>query len=388
MLVFIIKWTLLSVLVATMAGSASALFLISLDWATSYRQTYPELLYLLPLAGFFTGFVYLKTGRGVESGNLLLLEEIRDPKNRIPLRMGPMILLFTVISHLFGASVGREGTAIQMGGSLADQLSPMFRLKREERRLLLMAGISAGFASVFGTPLAGTVFGLEVLFIGKLSYLALFPCFLSSVLAGHVCHFWGVSHVSYVAGTVPEFSILILIKVLLAGSVFGLMARLFVMMIRQISKWFKQVDYSPFRPVLGGLILIALSLSLDANRYLGLGIPVIQESFEIKQDFCDSTLKLLFTTISLGSGFKGGEVTPLFFIGSTLGNWLGGILDLPLAFMAGLGFVSVFAGAANVPLACLVMAVELFGSPIGLYAAFSVLISFLVSGRTGIYSAH
>lgn len=370
-----------------MAGSASALFLISLDWATQYRLKNPNLLYFLPLAGFFSGFIYWKLGRAVEAGNNLLLDEIHDPKSRVPLRMGPMILLFTVLSHLFGASVGREGTAVQMGGSLADQLSSPFRLKSEERRLLLMAGISAGFASVFGTPLAGAIFGLEVLVVGRLSYLALFPCLLSSILANQVCHFYGVEHVSYALGAVPEFSLSLMLKVMAGGLIFGLVARLFVLMMHQFLCWFCKIGFAPLRPVFGGLIIIVLCSTLDGHRYLGLGIPVIQESFVKELGICESSLKLLFTTVCLGSGFKGGEVTPLFFIGSTLGNWLAQIFDAPLSLFAALGFVSVFAGAANAPLSCLLMAMELFGSPVGIYAALSVMMSYLVSGQSGIYAS-
>lgn len=190
---YVLKTAALATLVAALAGSASALFLFSLDWATHTREANRWLIWGLPVAGFLVGWLYLKFGQHVEAGNNLLIDEIHDPKKVVPLRMAPFVLGGTVMSHLFGASVGREGTAVQMGGALADQLTHFFKLNLTDRRLVLMAGISAGFASVFGTPLAGAVFALEVLAIGRLRLDALFPCVLAAVLADQVSLWWGTT---------------------------------------------------------------------------------------------------------------------------------------------------------------------------------------------------
>ncbi len=199
------KWILLSSAVAALAGSASAFFLFALDWATATRIANRWLIWLLPLAGFAVGWLYLRYGQHVEAGNNLLIDEIHDPKKVIPLRMAPLVLGGTVISHLFGASVGREGTAVQMGGALADQFTHLFKLKHEDRRIILMSGISAGFASVFGSPLAGAIFGLEVLAIGRLRYDAILPCMVAAIVADQVGLLWGVHHTPYAIPFIPQF---------------------------------------------------------------------------------------------------------------------------------------------------------------------------------------
>ncbi|TAK87335.1 MAG: voltage-gated chloride channel protein, partial [Aquabacterium sp.] len=317
------KWLLLAILVAILAGSASALFLASLDWATATRESHRWLIWLLPLAGFIVGWIYLKFGQSVEGGNNLLLEEIHDPQNAIPLRMAPLILASTIISHLFGASVGREGTAVQMGGALADQLTQLFKLSPHDRRLLLMAGISAGFASVFGTPLAGAVFGMEVLMVGRMRYDALWPCFVAAIVADQVTRLWGIHHSHYAAGLIPSLSMWVLISVVLAGMIFGLIGMLFAKSAHGLSARMRAwIPYAPLRPLLGGVVFAALVWFGDGWRYIGLGLTPVAESFQQAVPAWDFAGKMLSTVWSLGFGFKGGEVTPLFFIGSTLGNTL------------------------------------------------------------------
>ncbi len=383
-----LKWTLLVIVVAVLAGSASALFLFALDWATSTREANRWLLWGLPFAGFAVGWIYLKLGRQVEAGNNLLIDEIYDPKKIVPLRMAPLVLAGTVISHLFGASVGREGTAVQMGGALADQLTPLFKLKHEDRRLLLMAGISAGFASVFGTPLAGAVFALEVLATGRIRYEALLPCVIAAVVADQVGLWWGVQHTAYVLGSVPHITPWLLLAMVLAGVVFGLAGRTFAASTHALSSWMKQrVAYAPLRPMLGGAVVACAVLTFGADRYIGLGIPVMLDAFTQPLPATDFLGKMAFTIASLGTGFKGGEVTPLFYIGATLGNALAPLLQAPFALLAAVGFVAVFAGAANAPLASTLMAMELFGVEVGVFAALACTTSYGCSGHSGIYRA-
>lgn len=382
------KWLAIACAAAVLAGSASAFFLLALDRATDWRVAHPGILWLLPLAGLAVGLVYHRVGQPVDGGNNLLIDEIHDPRKVVPLRMVPLVLGGTVASHLFGASVGREGTAVQMGGALADQLTHVLRLPREDRRILLMAGMSAGFAAVFGTPLAGAVFGLEVLAIGRMRYDALFPCVVAAIVADQVCLAWGVRHAHYAIGALPPFTPWNVAAMVIAGIAFGLAGMLFAALAHRLGALAKRrIAWPPLRPFVGGIAIAAAVWALDAQRYIGLGLPDIARAFHEPMRPWDFLGKLGFTVVSLGTGFKGGEVTPLFYIGATLGNALAPLLHMPFALMAGIGFVAVFAGAANTPIATTLMAMELFGSAAGPWAAIGCVTAYLFSGHAGIYRA-
>lgn len=388
LLIFLLKWIVLGGLVGILAGSASALFLTSLEWATSSRMNHPWLLYLLPLGGILMSYMYTRFGANSGKGNNLLIETIQGGEERVPLRMAPLVLGGTILTHWFGGSAGREGTAVQMGGSLAAWVGRVLKLDKVDTRIILMCGISSGFGSVFGTPLAGTVFALEVVMIGLLRYEALLPCFIASLVGDQVTLAWGVHHTHFQVGTVPPFSILLLAKIVIAGIVFGLVALLFSELLRLIKKLYAGWFSSPLlRTFVGGLAIIGMVFLFQSRDYLGLGIPLIQDAFSGDAGTLSFLWKLLFTVLTLGSGFLGGEVTPLFVIGSTLGASLSGLLHEPAAFLAALGFVAVFAGAANTPLACFIMGIELFGADAAVYLFIVCTIAYLFSAHTGIYTS-
>ena len=388
-LVKISKWFIISCLVGILSGLGSAALLASLEWATNWRESHLWIIALLPLAGFLSGWIYHQYGKNVEAGNNLLLEEIHNPKNIIPLRMAPMVLLGTDITHLFGGSAGREGTALQIAASLADQLTKIFRFKHANRRILLMSALSGGFASVFGTPLAGTIFGLEVLAIGNIQHDALFPCLVAAVVGDRVTLALGLHHTAYRHATfVPTMTPMGLISAIIAGAIFGIVAMIFARLTHKISHFFKsKISYPPFRTAIGGAIVALSVWAIGSTKYIGLGIPTIVDAFNTQLPPWDFAAKIVLTALTLGSGFKGGEVTPLFFIGATLGNALSLILALPAPLLAGMGFVAVFGGAANTPIASTLMGIELFGLESGVFIAISCVMSYVFSGHAGIYSS-
>lgn len=381
----------LAALVGAGSGLASAAFLESLKLATRLQNQHPWLFYLLPVAGAGLAWVYVGVGRSTSGGNNLILDQIHEPAGAgVPLRMLPIILGSTVITHLFGGSAGREGTAVQMGGAIAGEVARRAKLPPDATRILLMCGVSGGFSSVFGTPLAGAVFGMEMLALGGIRYEALIPCLIAALVGDQMIRFLNVEHIHYaVESAIPALSVETIAKVATAGIAFGLASAVFSELTHLIDRSSRRWIANPIaRTSLGGVAVVGVTLLLGTRLYNGLSLPLLSDAFTGENVPTFAFLaKIGLTALTLGVGFKGGEVTPLFVIGATLGTTLAAPLGLPVDLVAAMGFVAVFAAAANTPIACVVMAAELFGGDGIILFGIAIFVAYTISGHRGIYHA-
>lgn len=382
----ILKWTIICLLVGIFSGVSSAIFLLSLEFVTKIRENNFWIIALLPIGGLLIGLLYHYYGKEVVKGNNLILEEYENPKKIIPLKMAPLVLIGTLLTHLFGGSAGREGTAVQMGAAISDQFTKIFKLDASERKTILIIGISAGFASIFGTPLTGALFAVEVLYFSKINLKSIIPSFAVAYISYFTVEFLQIKHTHYHIPFVPEIDFRNFLWIIPCGILFGFAALAFSRTTLFWGKIFsKYILFPPLRPFIGGLILAVIIFSFDVTKYIGLGIPAIVDSFENPSGNLEFLLKILFTGFTLGAGFKGGEVTPLFFVGATLGSALSAVVPLPIALLAGMGFVAVFSGATHTPISCTIMGIELFGINCGIYIGIACVVAYFSSGTIGIY---
>jgi H+/Cl- antiporter ClcA len=368
-------------------GLASAGFLLLLERATRFRVTHELIVYALPLAGIVVGIAYEHWGQSIKGGNNLVLDTIHDGREQIPIRMAPMVVIGTVLTHLFGGSAGREGTAVQMGACFADAIAHRVRLHADGRRQLIAAGIAGGFGSVFGTPIAGMLFGLEVVWVGHVEYPAILPALVAAVVGDIVTRACGVVHTSYPVVPFQAMSPLLTFKWLVFAMAVASTSTSFVELTHGLKhRLEKHIARLPLRMMAGGITVVAMWKLIGSSDYLGLGIPTILRAFvDPGLPSYAFAAKLVFTAVTLSAGFLGGEVTPLFFIGATLGAVLGRLLGIPVPLAAGVGLAGVFAAAANTPISLSIMAVELMGANLLPHVVIVCVVAYLLTGHRGIY---
>ena len=381
------QWIALGTVAGVACGAASALFLWSLGRATEVRTHDLRIVWLLPVAGLALGALYERFGKDVRAGTNLVVDTLHDGGPQLPLRMAPMVLAGTVLTHLFGGSVGREGTAVQMGASLTDWLSHRLGVDPDTRRRMLAAGVAGGFGSVFGTPLAGTVFGLEFVVLGRVEYDALVPALVASFVGDVTARALGATHTHL--GALPETAMtpLLAAKWVVFAAAVAAVTVTFITLTHAVKNLAEaRIPALRWRMFAGGVAVVAMWRLSGTGDCLGLGVPLLTRSFTDAQlPVAVFALKLVFTAVTLGAGFPGGEVTPLFVIGAALGNVLARALGMPIALGAGVGLAAVFAAASNTPLALTIMAAELLGAAALPHTALVCVLAYVLTGHRSIY---
>lgn len=381
-------WLLALVLVVSAAmGIAAWLFLTSLDAVNTVRTAQPLCFLLLPIVGVGTAWLYRTHGGEASRGNNLVIDSALTGK-AIPARMALFTFFCSVATHLAGGSAGREGTAVQIGGTIADNVARRLHLGARDHQDLLLSGIAAAFGGVFGTPLAGAFFGMEMCFVGKLNYSAGIYCLIASFTGDTVARALGTQHAEHMIGTIPELEPRTIALAVAAAVIFGLTARLFSLAIRTIKRFYaNRITNYLVAALVGSLVVLAAFGVGGLTRYAGLSTWLVDAGFSGDTTLGDAALKLVMTALTLGAGFQGGEVTPLFGIGASLGGWLGTVSGMPTAFMAALGLLGVFGAGLNVPITTIMLGIDMFGGHGAPYFVIVAFVSYLVAGHRGVYAA-
>ncbi len=383
----VVKWFILASIVGIIVGAATSFFLLVLEKGINIVTSFDYYYYLLPLSIFLSSLlVYYLAPDAVGHGTERVIRAIHKRAGRIKFSVIPVKFVATIITVSTGGSAGKEGPCAQIGGGLASAFADLLRFGDNDRKKLVICGISAGFSAVFGTPIAGAMFGIEVLYIGNLFYDALMPSFVSGIISYHMAQLLGITFLYHPLGFAPVFSGSFIVEVVIAGIFFGLVSFVFIEVMELFNDINKNLNiWTPLKGIIGGVLLTILTL-LFTDQYLGLGLDTITDALSGRHvGWCAFAIKMFFTAITLNFGGSGGIVTPIFFIGAASGSLFGDLMGLDRATFAAIGLVGVLAGAANTPVSASIMAIELFGAEIAPYAALVCVISYLITGHRSVY---
>ncbi len=383
----LVKWALLATCVGLFGGFFGSIFHECIDIATELRGEHRWLLYLLPVGGAVIAGLYDCARKQGKIDTNRVLEAVRT-EEKVPFLMAPLIFISTVLTHLLGGSAGREGAALQLGGSIGYRMGKIFRLNSSNMHLIVMAGMSAVFSALFGTPLTAAFFAIEVVSVGIVQYAALVPCVVSSLVAFGVAQWFGISPVRFDMVAFPALSVEVVLKAAVLAVLCALVSILFCVAMKKCEHYMEKLLPNKYVRAVGGAVLvILLTLLVGTYAYNGAGMDVITRALSGEARPEAFLLKILFTAITISAGFKGGEIVPAFFIGSTFGCVVSSILGLDAGFAAAIGFVALFCGVVNCPVASLLLALEVFGAEGILIFAVVCAVSYMMSGCFGLYKS-
>ena len=381
-----LRWIVLAIITGFVVGGVGILFVKGLGLANNFRGAHPEIILGLPLAGLALVFLYKISNYENDKGTNLVISTLHA-ESQIPFRMAPLIFVATITTHLFGGSAGREGAALQLGGSIGNQLGRWFRLDEDDTRLIVMCGMSAAFSAIFGTPLAAVIFAMEVATIGGMQYAAFVPCMAASLVASSFATAMGCHAEAFTITEPVDFAVVPALLIVVLGILCALVSVFFCQALHSSGHLFKKYLPNPYlRIAVGALVIILLTIILQTSAYSGAGVNLIEEAFLGEAPKMAFLWKIIFTAITLGVGFKGGEIVPSFCIGATLGCLFGTLVGLSPSLCAAVGMVAVFCGVTNSPITSLVIGFEMFGFDCMKYLLIGVAISYMLSGYTGLYS--
>lgn len=379
------RWLLFSVITGGCLGLTGTFFGKSVAYVTELWTDHPWILLGLPFGGLLIVWMYRWESRQERSSTNRVLDAIHAEKE-IPLKTAPLIFISTVVTHLFGGSAGREGAALQLGGSIGNFLGRCFRIDENDKRVVIMCGMSAAFSALFGTPMAAAVFSMEVVSVGIMHYAALVPCVVSSYIAGAVAASFGMAGEHFVIEEIPELTLLSGGKILLLGFLCAAVSILFCVVLHKTEHWFqKKIPNAFLRAFVAGCLILILTFALQSTDYLGSGMHIIEEAMAGNVIWAAFLLKILFTAITLAGGFKGGEIVPTFFVGATFGCLAGEMLQISPSLAAACGMTAVFCGVTNSPISSLLIGLEMFGFEGAPYLFLSLAVSYMQSGYYGLY---